>query len=88
MKEANCPLVLWDYCVERRARINDLTARGRFNIHGTNAYTALTSDEGDISNLCQYKFYDWCYYREHTAGFPFNKEVMGRILGPARGEGN
>ena len=88
MKEANCPLVLWDYCVERRARINNLTAKGRFNLHGTNAYTALTSDEGDISNLCQYKFYDWCYYREHTAGFPFNKEVMGRILGPARGEGN
>ena len=25
MKESNCPLVLWDYCIERRARINNMT---------------------------------------------------------------
>jgi hypothetical protein len=42
MKESNCPLVLWDYCVERRARINNLTANDIFKLHGTNAHTALT----------------------------------------------
>lgn len=88
MKEANCPLSLWDYCVERRARINNLTARGLFQLHGSNAHTALTGEEGDISNLCQYQWYEWCYYRENTNKFPFNREVLGRILGPARGEGN
>ena len=30
MKEANCPVVFWDYCVERRARINNLTAKDMF----------------------------------------------------------
>jgi hypothetical protein len=48
----------------------------------------MTNEEGDISNLCQYDWYDWCYYREHTAKFPFNREVLGRVLGPAKGEGN
>jgi hypothetical protein len=61
MKDSNCPLAFWDYCVERRARINNMTAKDMFKLHGSNAHTALTGDEGDISNLCQYKWYDWCY---------------------------
>ena len=47
-----------------------------------------TGDEGDISDLCQYAWYEWCYFRDQTAAFPNNKEVLGRVLGPARGAGN
>jgi hypothetical protein len=88
MKSSNCPIAMWDYCLERRARINNLTARDLFQLHGTAAHTVLTTEEGDISNLCQYDWYEWCFYREHTAKFPFNREVLGRVLGPAKGEGN
>ena len=88
MKDSNCPLALWDYCVERRARINNMTAKDMFKLHGSNAHTALTGDEGDISNLCQFGWYDWCYFREQKEKFPFNKEILGRVLGPAKGEGN
>lgn len=88
MKASNCPLAFWDYCVERRARIHNLTAKDMFSPHGTNPHTALTGDVGDISNLCQYDFYEWCYFREHGATFPHDKEVLGRILGPAKGAGN
>lgn len=88
MKDSNCPLPLWDYCVERRARINNMTARDLFSLHGTTPHTALTGEEGDISNLCRYGWYEWCKFREQTAKFPFNKEVLGRVLGPASGEGN
>jgi hypothetical protein len=56
MKESDYPLAFWDYCVERRARINNLTAKYLFTLHGPNAYTALTGEDGDISNLCQYKW--------------------------------
>jgi hypothetical protein len=52
MKELNCPLVFWDYCVDRRARINNLTAKDTSKLHGTNAHIAMTGEEGDISNLC------------------------------------
>ena len=88
MREADSPLVFWDYCMERRARVHNLTARNLFQLHGSNPHTVLTKEEGDISNLCQYGWYDWCYYRDHTNKFPFGKEVLGRVLGPARGEGN
>jgi hypothetical protein len=62
MKASGYPIALWDYCIKRRARINNLTARNLFQLHGTNAHTALTKDEGDISNLCQYAWYEWCFY--------------------------
>ena len=82
MLEANCPLVFWDYCIERRARINNLTVKDTFKMQGRNPQSIITGEEGDISSLCQYGFYDWVYYRDRTATFPFNKEVLGRVLGP------
>jgi hypothetical protein len=88
MKDSNCPLAFWDYCVERRARINNLTAKDTFKLRGSNAHSDVTGEEGDISNLCQYKWYDWCYFRDQKNKFPFNREVLGRVLGPAKGEGN
>ena len=59
-----------------------------FRLHGSTPHTLATGDEGDISNLCQYGWYEWCYFRDQTAAFPNNKEVLGRVLGPARGAGN
>ena len=88
MKSSDCPLAFWDYCVERRARINNLTAKNLFQLHGSNAYTELFHEQGDISNLCQFQFYEWCYARDHNAMFPHNREILGRVLGPATGEGN
>ncbi len=88
MRESNSPMAFWDYCVERRARINNLTAKGRFNLHGTTPHTQLFGTEGDISNLCRYSWYEWCYFREEKNGFPDNKELLGRVLGPSRGAGN
>jgi hypothetical protein len=88
MKDSNCPLAFWDYCVERRARINNLTVKDLFTLHGTNAHTALFGKDGDISNLCQYKWYDWCCFREQKQSIPHAREVLGRVLGPSKGAGN
>jgi hypothetical protein len=88
MKDSAAPLPFWDYCAERRARINNLVAKDLFQLQGRNPHYHTTGEEGDISNLCQYSFYQWCYYRDGAAGFPLPKEVLGRCLGPAKGEGN
>ena len=52
MHESNSPMILWDYCVERWARINNLTAKDNFKLHGTTPHTATMAVEGDISSLC------------------------------------
>jgi len=88
MKDSNCPLAFWDYCAEFRARINNLTARSLFQLDGRNAHFSVTGEEGDISNLCQFDWYSWCYFREDKSPFPYLKEILGRVLGPAKGEGN
>ena len=80
MKSSNCPLAFWDYCVERRARVHNVTSKDTFKLHGTNPHTDLTGEEADISNICQYDWYDWCYYCEQGEDFPFNKEVLRRVL--------
>ena len=56
MKEAECPLPFWDYCIERRERINNLTIKDLFQLKGRNHHYSVTGEEGDISNLYQFKF--------------------------------
>ena len=53
MKEANCPLRFWDYCLQRRVRIYNLTSHDHIKIRGSNPHTETFGDQGDISNLCQ-----------------------------------
>ena len=88
MKEAHCPLCFWDYCLEQQVRIYNLTSCDHLKIRGSNLHTETFGEQGDISNLCQFRWYNWCYFRDHKAPFPHNQEVLGRVLGPARGEGN
>ena len=40
MHESNSPMSLWDYCMERRVRINNLKAKDNFKLHGTMPHTA------------------------------------------------
>ena len=88
LKQSNSPLAFWDYCAERRARIHNLTANPLFQLQGQTPHQTIYGNEGDISNLCQFHWYEWIYFRDGAAGFPLPREVLGRSLGPATGEGN
>ena len=70
LQETNCPIRLWVYCAEHQARIKNATARDLYQLESTTPYHTVYHREPDISNLCQFKFYDWCYYREQKAKFP------------------
>lgn len=88
MRSSNCPFVFWDYCMQRRARINNLTPKDSFALSGQVPATTVSGEQGDISNMCVFGWYEWCYFLQHKAAFPHNKEVLGRVLGPATGVGN
>ena len=51
MHESYSPLCFWDYCVERRARINNLTAKDAFRLHGTTPDT-ITLVMKVMSQVC------------------------------------
>ena len=88
LKQSNSPLAFWDYCAERLARIHNLTTNPLFQLQGQTPYQTVFGVEGDISNLCQFQWYAWIYFRDGSAGFPLPREVLGCSLGPATGEGN
>ena len=78
---ANSKLPFWDYCLEHHAWIYNMTACNNLKTRGTNPHTATLGVKGDISNLCQYSWYDWCYYQDHTTKFPHNQEVWDEYWG-------
>lgn len=89
LRSTNCPMVFWDYCAERRAKIHNVTPRDLFQLNGNHPTAATYGIQGDISNLCQFGWYDWCYFREERSiQFPLQKVQLGRVLGPAKNEGN
>ena len=87
LRESNAPMCLWDYALERRAQIHNLIPRPLFQNNGNTPFTATFGEQGDISKLCTFGWYEFVYYRDHGS-FPENKEKLGRVLGPLLNEGN
>ncbi|KAL7523474.1 hypothetical protein ACHAXR_000193 [Thalassiosira sp. AJA248-18] len=56
--ECHSPLVLWDYCAELRARMVNVTAKDLFQLQGQTPYMATFGTEGDISNICNFRWYE------------------------------
>lgn len=92
LRDSDAPLVLWDYCMERRVRIMNLTARSTHKLQGLNPYTKTFHQTADISNICNFGWFEWCYYREDSRSayhkFPKALEKLGRCLGPSKDHGN
>ena len=65
-----------------------MTATNLFQLQGQNPHMTTFGTEGDISNIYQYKWYEWVYFWDGSQQFPFMREVLGRYLGPAKNEGN
>ena len=58
LKMTNSPLVLWNYCVERRCKILSASTRDIYLLDGMVPYTKMTVQPYDISNLCLINWYD------------------------------
>ena len=86
LRATDAPMRLWDYALERRALIHNLVPRPLFQ-NDRPPHEATFGAPGDISRLCNYGFYEFVYYRDHGS-FPANKEKLGKVLGPAKNEGN
>jgi len=57
LRESNSPMVLWDYCAERRARIPNVTSRNLFQLNGNTPTVATFGIRGDVSNICRFGWY-------------------------------
>ena len=87
MKRAHSPMKLWCYCLERYEKINNKLAKDTFQLHGQTPEFLATGVASDISDVCEYDWYEWVYFRDRAASFPNNPERLGRCLGPAEHHG-
>ena len=88
MQDSNFPLVLWDYCAELRGRMFNVTVKNLFQHQGSTPHTATFGTQDDMSNICQFKWYEGVYFRDGSQQFPHMKEVLGCYLKPAKNKGN
>ena len=86
--ESDAPMVLWDLYAERHMRINNLTARPLFQTQGQNPHLANFGEEGDISNVCKFKWYYWAYAMYGAAKLPNQDQFLCLVLGPTKNDGN
>ena len=88
LRARHASLGLWCFCAQRRVAFFTLTTKNLFQVQGQNPYLATLGKMGDISNLCQYKWHKWVYFRQGKAPFPHMKEELGRCLGPTKNKGD
>ena len=69
-------------------RINNLTDSPLFQIQGQNTHLANFGEEGDISNVCQFKWYEWAYSMDGADKFPNQAQFLFRVLGTTKNCGN
>ena len=85
---SNAPLVLWCYCIERRADIINCTIRSNYMLQGQIPHSMMTGQPTDISNICEYAWYEWVIYRIEGAKFPVQHQRLGRVLGSSHNAGS
>ena len=87
MIKTGTPKRLWDYALETEALIRSHTAHDTFMLNGEVPETVMKGHTADISNLCEYQWYEWVKFSDHVS-WPNPKLELGRCLGPAIDVGN
>ena len=65
------------------ALIRSHTAPTVYELQGEVPETIMTGQTADISNICEYVWYEWVMCLDKTSSYPDDKRTLGRYLGPA-----
>ena len=64
------------------------TAHTDYELQGEVPKTIMIEQTVDISNICEYDWYEWVMLRDNTTSYPDDKQTLGRYLGPATDVGS
>ena len=78
LRELHAPMELWCYFAERRAAISNLTSKNLFQLQVQNPHSMALGEPGDVSNLCQFRWYEWCCVSQVKKDFSEPAEDLGR----------
>ena len=83
MTKARSPKKLWDDCIELQAYIRSNTAHDIFVLNGEVPETIMSGETSDISQFCEFEWYQWLKFRDTAVSYPDDKVILGRYLGPS-----
>ena len=64
------------------------TAHNIPTLNGQVPETVVTGNTADISEIVEFGWYQWIYYRDATISFPLPEEELGKYLGPSDNVGS
>ena len=85
MIRTSSPKVLWDDCLELEAEIWSSTASNIFEMEGEVLKTVMNGETTNITQSCEFGWYDWDYFCDNAVTYPGDEWVLGQWLGPSIG---
>ena len=82
--DTNYPIHVRDYCAQHQTRMNNATACNLYQWESITPYQTIYHREPDISNICQFKFYDW-FIIVNKQPIPIPKPIAGTHIWTIRG---
>ena len=79
MIRTSSPKVLWDDCLELEAEIWSSTASNIFELEGEVLKTAMNGETTNITQLCEFGWYDWVYFCDNAVTYPDDKWVWSMV---------
>ena len=70
MMKRNVPKKLWDHCLDLESRIRFATALPRFDLDHQTPEAKMHGMSADISDICEFDFYEWVMFNDSQATFP------------------
>lgn len=83
IRSKGAPKRAWAYCGRWAAALRRLTALDIPSLNGRTSVENVIGSTPDITAYILFDWYDLVYFHEPTASFPFEKRVLGRLLGVA-----
>jgi hypothetical protein len=74
---------LWADAIELEAYVWSHTAHDIYSLQGEVPETVMSGETVDISQVCEFAFYDWVMFCDEPVAFPDANPVIDRYLGPA-----
>jgi hypothetical protein len=82
MIRTGTPKHLWDHSLGLEGLLRSHTAMDIYELHGQVPETVMTGQTPDISNLCEYEWFQWVMYYDPPRSYPNDKSQLGHYLGP------
>ena len=88
MIKTGSPKKLWDHCIKLMAMIRSCLTNSVYMTAGQVPETIMNGETADISQICQFGWFDWRVMYHDPTKFPDDKAVLGQYLGPAMDVGS